>query len=157
MTLSNYCGKAVLLVMGTVAACAQTVLLTVQEPTKLVVKRTENPAQVLKVTMKPGYHTNSNKPSEDYLIPFRLTWETGGALEVVEVVYPAAKLEKYDFSEKPLSVLGGEFEIVTKFKRAANPALGPGFLSGKLRYQACNDKMCFPPKTVEIKLPVLMQ
>ena len=69
---------------------------------------------------------------------------------------PGAKLEKYDFPEAA-SVLGGEFEIVTKFKRAANPALGPGFLSGKLRYQACNDKMCFPPKTVEIKLPVLMQ
>ena len=157
MTLSSFFGSAILGAVSASALWAQTAVLTVQEPTKLVVKRTENPAQVLKVTMKPGYHTNSNKPSEDYLIPFKLTWETGGPLEVAEVVYPAAKLEKYDFSEKPLSVLGGEFELVTKFKRAANPALGPGFLSGKLRYQACNDKMCFPPKTVEIKLPVLMQ
>ena len=157
MTLSNFCGKALLLVISAGAASAQTAILTVQEPAKLVVNRTENPSQVLKVAMKPGYHTNSNKPSEEYLIPFKLTWETGGPLEVLEVVYPPAKLEKYDFSEKPLSVLGGEFEIVTKFKRAANPALGPGFLTGKLRYQACNDKMCFPPKTVEIKLPLLLQ
>ena len=157
VTLNSSCGSAVLMVMCAGAAWAQTALLTVQEPAKLVVNRTDNPSQVLKVTMKPGYHTNSNKPNEDYLIPFKLTWETGGPLEVVEVVYPAPKMEKYDFSEKPLSVLGGEFEIVTKFKRAANPALGPGFLSGKLRYQACNDKMCFPPKTVEVKLPLLMQ
>lgn len=157
MTLSNFSVRVVLLALGTSAAWAQTAILAVQEPTKLVVKRTENPAQVLKVTMKPGYHTNSNKPNEDYLIPLKLTWETGGPIEMAEVIYPAPKLEKYDFSEKPLSVLGGEFEIVTKFKRAANPALGPGFVSGKLRYQACNDKTCFPPKTVEIKLPVLMQ
>lgn len=157
MTLSNFCSSALLLIMGTGAAWSQSALLTVQEPAKLVVKRTENPTQVLKLAMKPGYHTNSNKPAEDYLIPFKLTWETGGPLEVVEVVYPPGKMAKYEFSEKPISVLGGEFEVVTKFKRAANPALGPGFLSGKLRYQACNDKMCFPPKTVEIKLPVLMQ
>lgn len=157
VTLSNFCSSAVLLAATAAAAFAQTAVLTVQEPTKLVVKRTENPVHVLKVAMKPGYHTNSNKPSEDYLIPFKLTWVPGGPLEVEEVSYPPAKLEKYDFSEKPLSVLGGEFEIRTKFKRAANPALGPGFLIGKLRYQACNDKMCFPPKTVEIKLPVLMQ
>ena len=157
MTLSSFCSRALLLVAGVGAAWAQTALLTVQEPTKLVVKRTESPSQVLKVALKPGYHTNSNKPNEEYLIPLKLTWESGGALEAVEVVYPQAKLEKYDFSEKPLSVLGGEFEILTKFRRAANPALGPGFLSGKLRYQACNDKTCFPPKTVEIKLPLLMQ
>ena len=157
MTLSSLSASAVLLVIGAGAASAQTAVLTVQEPAKLVVQRTGNPSQVVKVTMKPGYHTNSNKPGEDYLIPFKLTWEAGGPLEVVEIVYPPAKMEKYDFSEKPLSVLGGEFEIVTKFKRAANPALGPGFLTGKLRYQACNDKMCFPPKTVELKLPLLMQ
>lgn len=157
MTLSSCCSRAALVLMGAGALFAQTALLTVQEPAKLVVGRKDSPEQVLKVAMKPGYHTNSNQPSEEYLIPFKLTWETGGPLEVVEIVYPPAKMEKYEFSEKPLSVLGGEFELRTKFKRAANPALGPGFLMGKLRYQACNEKMCFPPRTVEIKLPLLMQ
>jgi len=157
VTLNNFCGRSLLLVLSAGAAWAQTAMLSVQEPAKLVVSRTENPSQVLKIALKPGYHTNSNKPTEEYLIPFKLTWETGGPLEVAEIVYPPAKMEKYEFSEKPISVFGGEFEILTKFKRAANPALGPGFLTGKLRYQACNEKMCFPPKTVEIKLPLLLQ
>ena len=30
-------------------------------------------------------------------------------------------------------------------------------MAGKLRYQACNNKACFPPKTVEVKLPVQVQ
>jgi len=30
-------------------------------------------------------------------------------------------------------------------------------LPGKLRYQACNNTMCFPPKTVDVKLPVEVQ
>lgn len=157
MTLSNWSSSALLLALSAGAAWAQTGVLSVQEPAKLVVKRTENPSQTLKLAMKPGYHTNSNKPTEAYLIPLKLTWEAAGPLEVLEIVYPPAKLEKYEFNEKPISVYGGEFEIVTKFKRAANPALGPGFLTGKLRYQACNNKECLPPKTIEIKLPLLIQ
>ncbi|MGJ5814119.1 protein-disulfide reductase DsbD domain-containing protein [Paludibaculum fermentans] len=138
------------------AQAPSTGVLTVTEPAKLIVKRTENPAFELKLSIRPGYHANSNTPTEEYLIPFKLTWEPG-ALEVAEIIYPKAKLEKYDFAAKPISVFGGDFSVVTKFKRAANPALGPGYITGKLRYQACNDKMCLPPKSVEIKLPILMQ
>jgi thioredoxin:protein disulfide reductase len=157
-TFRHFFVKAALAALSCVAAAAQTPgVLTIAEPAKLVVKRTDNPTLPLKVSIKAGYHANSNTPSEAYLIPLKLTWETGGALEAVEVVYPKPKLEQYDFADKPLSVFGGDFELVTKFRRAANPALGPGFLSGKLRYQACNDKMCLPPKTVEVKLPLLMQ
>lgn len=153
----NCFSKLAGLALIAVAASAQTAgVLTVTEPVKLTVKRTENPTYELKVAIKPGYHANSNTPTESYLIPFKLTWAPG-PLESAEVVYPKPKLEKYDFADKPISVFDGEFAIVTKFKRAANPALGPGFLVGKLRYQACNDKMCLPPKTVEVKLPVLMQ
>lgn len=150
--------KLAALAFVAVAASAQSSsgVLTVTEPAKLVVKRTDNPTFDLKVSLKTGYHANSNTPTESYLIPFRLTWAPG-PLESEEVVYPKAKMEKYDFTDKPISVFGGDFVITTKFKRAANPQLGPGFITGKLRYQACNDKMCLPPKTVEVRLPVLMQ
>jgi hypothetical protein len=35
---------------------------------------------------------------------------------------------------------------------AAN--LGPAVLTGKLRYQACNDRTCLIPKTIEVTLPI---
>ena len=157
MTFSNSFSKTALWAFVCSAALAQApAVLTVAEPVKLIVKRNENPSYSLKVSIKPGYHANSNTPSEAYLIPFKVTWDAG-PLEPAEVVYPKAKMEKYDFAEAPLSVFGGDFEIVTNFKRPANAPLGPGYQTGKLRYQACNDKMCLPPKTVEIKLPVLLQ
>ncbi|MBI4889063.1 MAG: hypothetical protein HY821_00470 [Acidobacteria bacterium] len=157
-TLSNFFNSAAALVLLSAGAFGQSApVLTVHEPAKLVVKRTENPVFALKVAIAQGYHANSNTPSEEYLIPMKLTWDATGPLTAGEVVFPKAKMEKFSFSDKPLSIFDGEFEIVTKFKRAANPQLGPGFVAGKLRYQACNDKMCLPPKTVEVKLPVLMQ
>ena len=37
-------------------------------------------------------------------------------LEGGQVTYPKATLEKYEFSEKPLSVLTGSFDLVANFK-----------------------------------------
>ena len=106
--------------------------------------------------LQSGYHVNSNTPSESYLIPLRLTWEPG-PLETIEVVFPKAHMEKYDFSEKPLSVFTGNFDVITRFRVTASAASGPGIVVGKLRYQACNNNSCLPPRTIEIKLPVVVQ
>ncbi len=106
--------------------------------------------------LREGYHVNSNTPSEDYLIPLKLTWNAA-PLEVVAVEYPAPRMEKYQFSAKPLSVFSGGFDITTKFKVPANAPNGPAILTGKLRYQACTDRMCLPPKTIEVPLTVDIQ
>ena len=78
------------------------------------------------MTVKEGYHVNSNKPSEEYLIPLKLTWTQTGALEGGTVTYPKPALEKYEFSESPLSVYTGAFELVANFKVAANAPGGSG-------------------------------
>ncbi len=132
-------------------------ILVLHEPQKVVVPRQGEAQAVLKLSMRPGYHANSDKPSEDYLIPLRLTWDAKAPVEAVEILYPKAKLEKFEFTEKPISVVDGDFEIVTRLRRAPSAAPGPAFLAGKLRYQACNDKMCFPPRTIDVKVPLLIQ
>ena len=109
------------------------------------------------VAVLPGYHVNSNKPTLEYLIPLKLTWTATGALEGGEIVYPKAQLEKYDFEEKPLSVYTGNFDLTARFKVAANAPGGPGAAAGKLRYQACSNKACYPPKTVEVTVPYQIQ
>jgi hypothetical protein len=107
----------------------------------------------LPLDLRPGYHVNSNTPSDDYLIPLRLTWDRG-ALEPAGFVFPQPRMEKYSFSDKPLSVFSGEFQIVTHFKAAAHAPPGPATMTGKLRYQACNNTMCLPPKTLDVALQI---
>jgi Disulphide bond corrector protein DsbC len=135
---------------------AQTNVLTVTPPDKVTARHGALLELKIQVQLKSGYHVNSNTPSEAYLIPLRLTWAPG-PLEAAEVVFPKAQMEKYDFSPAPLSVFTGDFELVTKFKVAAGASSGPGMMLGKLRYQACNQNSCLAPKTVEIKLPVVIQ
>ena len=145
------------LAIASLCLCAQTSgVLSLAPPAKVSAKRGAAAEAKLTFRLQPGYHTNSHTPSEDYLIPLRLTWEKG-ALEVAEVIYPKPHLEKYEFSPKPLSVFTGSFEVVTRFKTPAGAASGPGLMAGKLRYQACNNDSCLPPKTIEVKLPVVVQ
>ncbi len=107
----------------------------------------------MSVQLRAGYHVNSNMPADAYLIPLKLTW-AAGPLQATEIVYPKAQMEKYSFSPDPLSVFSGQFDILSKFKVSSTATPGPTAITGKLRYQACTDRMCFPPKNVDVALQV---
>ena len=124
---------------------------------KVAGKRNAAVQAKIPVSVEPGYHVNSNTPGEDYLIPLKLTWTATGALEGGAVTYPKPSLEKYEFADKPLSVFTGSFLLVGNFKVAASAPAGPGAAVGKLRYQACSTKTCYPPKTIDVTLPYEVQ
>jgi thiol:disulfide interchange protein DsbD len=128
-------------------------VVAVTLPDKVTAKMGAPVQAKMAVQLRAGYHVNSNMPAEAYLIPLKLTWNAG-ALEAAEIVYPKPQMEKYSFSETPLSVFSGEFDILTKFKVSATAVSGPTAITGKLRYQACNDRMCLPPKNVDVALQI---
>jgi hypothetical protein len=130
--------------------------VTAEAHGKLVAKRGSPVEAKIAVAIPSGYHVNSNTPTEAYLIPLKLTW-TPGALEPGEVIFPKPQLEKYEFSEKPISVFTGDFVLTAKFKTPGTAPAGMGMMVGKLRYQACNNNACFPPKSVEVRLSYLIQ
>jgi len=131
--------------------------LTVGQPQKVAGKRNDAVETRIPVSILAGFHVNSNTPSEEYLIPLKLTWTSVGALEGGEVTYPKPSMEKYEFADKPLSVFTGNFVLVAHFKVGASAPAGPGMAVGKLRYQACNSNACFPPKTVDVSVPYQVQ
>jgi thiol:disulfide interchange protein DsbD len=131
-------------------------VLSVAPVERLRVHRGSTAVAKVRLQLKPGYHVNSSKPADDYLIPMKLTW-AADPLKAEDVEYPKPTMEKYPFSEKPLSVYSGDFDVVTKFKVPANAPAGPALATGKLRYQACNDRMCLPPKTIEVPLTIEIQ
>ena len=101
-----------------------------------------------------GYHINSNRPTEKYLIPTALKLDRVTGMTVALVRYPKAKLQKFSFSDKPLSVFEGK--AVLKFSARALPSLAPGnhLIKGKLTLQACNDQLCLRPQTVDVEIPI---
>ena len=107
----------------------------------------------LPLQLREGYHVNSNMPPDPYLIPLKLSWDAG-PFTAFEVIYPKPVQLKLGFWPTPVPVFTGKFELTTRFKVAASVPPGLVNLPGKLRYQACNDRMCLPPKTIDLTLPV---
>jgi len=128
-------------------------VLTVGAPEKVTAKIGAAVQVKLPLELRVGYHCNSNKPSDEYLVPLKLTW-AAGPLENPEVTYPAPQMEKYSFSPTPLSVYTGNFNLMTKFTVSASAMPGPVLITGKLKYQACNDRMCLTPKTIDVSIPI---
>jgi DsbC/DsbD-like thiol-disulfide interchange protein len=143
---------AVLLSLPSLSAQSSSVL-TVKSPPPVTGQRNSTLTARVTLQLRSGYHVNSSTPADEYLIPLKLSWD-GAPLETIEVAYPTPHLANYSFSKKPVSIYSGQFDVITRFRVPATAPLGPLVLTGKLRYQACNDSTCLPPKTVDVKLPV---
>ena len=103
----------------------------------------------LKVSLPEGLHTQSNKPLDPTLIPTVLTIDAPAGVTVDEIVYPPAIELKQQGLEQPLAVFEREFVVGVQVTLGPGVAAGDLVAAGRLRYQACNDMMCFPPSTVE--------
>lgn len=115
-------------------------------------KNTTQPVEIV-IQVKNGYHVNSTTPSDEYLIPLKLSF-AGSAVPVEGVVYPKPKMQKFQFSPKAISVYEGDIKTTATLKLPANAQSGMTHLTGKLRYQACSDRACLPPRTLDVKVPV---
>jgi thiol:disulfide interchange protein DsbD len=102
----------------------------------------------LRATLASGWHVNSHKPTEDYLIPTTVTLGEAPGVKFGEPRFPAGKMEKFSFSETPLSVYAHEFaiEVPVEWSGAGAPAV-----SGTVEYQACNDTQCLAPASVSFR------
>jgi hypothetical protein len=121
-------------------------------PAAVKVKKGGSAATTVTLDIDGGYHINSNRPSEVYLIPTTLKIQPQGGLTAGAVIYPKAKLQKFSFSQKALSVFEGR--VVLKFNLRAGAAAASQTLKGKLTIQACNDQQCLRPQTVDVNIPV---
>lgn len=155
--LNGFCALlAALVVTGLPAIVAQgTGHLKVGSPSKISGKRNDSVQTKIPVAIDPGFHVNSNKPAQDYLIPLSVTWSATPALAAGTITYPKATKEKV--GDDTLTVYTGDFDLIANFKVSATAPAGPGAVAGKLRYQACNSNTCFPPKNVEITVPYQIQ
>lgn len=133
---------------------AQPQRLTVEPPAQVTVKRGEEFSHQLSISIQPGFHVNSNKPKDEFLIPLQLTWSPG-PLTAESVSYPQS--EEIKVGPDTLSVFTGKVVLQTKFRASNQASPLPASMVGKLHYQACNNQMCFRPATVEVRVSVVVR
>ena len=102
--------------------------------------------------IKQNLHINSHKPREQYLIPTVFSIPDSSGVRLTAAAYPAGT----DFTlpadpDEKLLVYTGEFTIRTKIVAPQ----GNHLVQAKLRYQACDQNACMPPKTITVPIDVI--
>ncbi|HAF12852.1 MAG TPA: hypothetical protein DHU55_13920 [Blastocatellia bacterium] len=128
-----------------------------------VVKATAAPTEIspgssaeaiIHLTIQHGYHINANPPTYSYLKATELEIPTGDGVTAGLISYPAPLQRKFAFAEKPLAVYEGETELRAHLKADKAAKQGEQSISAKLRIQACDEQVCYPPGILEVAIPV---
>lgn len=100
----------------------------------------------------PGFHINSNRPAEGYLIPTELRLKGPAGFSLEKIDYPAAHPESFTFSNEKIAVYDGKVSFLARLRAGA--AAGAQRLDFELSYQACNDRLCLPPARIPLAADV---
>jgi thiol:disulfide interchange protein DsbD len=110
----------------------------------------------LKLKVLKGYHINGN-PASKFQIATSLAVEPGEGLTPGQPVYPPSVTKKFSFSEQPIAVYEDEVMIKVPVNAASAARKGEQQLKGKVRFQACDDEVCYPPRNLEATIPVTIK
>ncbi len=111
----------------------------------------------VKLSVISGFHINAAKPKDPDLIPTAVSEVVTPGFKFGAVIYPkAVVINAPSLSQQPLLVYLGS--NIVKIPITASKSVKPGLykLSVSVQYQGCNTSACFPPKTDNISVPVVV-
>lgn len=98
-----------------------------------------------------GYHINSNTPKSEFLIPTALKMDPPTDIVLGKISYPQGQDLSFPFSpDEKLSVYSGDFTVNISIHPLHSVVPGKYVMHGLLRYQACDNAQCFPPKNLPV-------
>lgn len=109
----------------------------------------------LRFHIASGYHVNSNKPSEEFMIPTALHMEATTDIVIGKINYPEGQAVAFEFApDQKLSVYSGTFTVGVTVRPLHTVPPGKYAMRGALKYQACDNRACYPPKQLPVEFEV---
>jgi thiol:disulfide interchange protein len=154
--------KRLLLAFALLAATSATADAQLRRPraelTPVVEASGAHPGSTVRIAVQAklpdGLHVQSDKPRDPTFIPTVFTVEPPAGVSVQGIAYPPASELKQEGLDQPLDVFGSEFAIGAQLVVANTVAPGALVIPARLRYQACDDKVCYPPTTGTLEFTV---
>jgi DsbC/DsbD-like thiol-disulfide interchange protein len=110
---------------------------------------------LVEVQPKPGIHVYAPGSGEFY-IPITLKLNPQAQLKAGKLVYP--KSEPMVFADEKVAVFAKPFRLTQE--ATLDPSLKPGAtvaVAGTVSYQACDDRVCFPPESAPVSWTVTVK
>lgn len=102
-----------------------------------------------------GYHINSNKPKSEFLIPTALKMGATTDIVIGRITYPEGHDMSFAFApDEKLNVFTGDFQVDVLVRPLRTVQSGKYMVRGNLKYQACDNAACYPPKQLPVSFQV---
>jgi DsbC/DsbD-like thiol-disulfide interchange protein len=98
-----------------------------------------------------GLHVNSSRPNSEYAIPTSVR-VSGQGVRSGGISYPRGRNRKFQFSESVINVYEGRVSIPFTVTVPANFRGDVVRVRAVVRYQACTDEVCYPPKSKDVTI-----
>ncbi len=144
----NIIAAVFILLGGIAAANGQTVSGSIA---KGAVARGAAARGTIVLSIPGGLHVNSNRPNNQYQIPTSVR-VTGSGVRVSGVRYPRGRDRKFQFSENTINVYEGRVSFPFTVTVPASYRGNTVRLRAVVRYQACTEEVCYPPRNKEVTL-----
>jgi len=104
------------------------------------------------LTLPGGLHANSNAPHTEYAIPTVVRASAAKGVKIGPVIYPRGHNKKFAFSEQPINVYEGRVPFTFTVTVPATFKGSTVKVTASVKYQACTEEVCYPPKTKAVTL-----
>jgi hypothetical protein len=102
-----------------------------------------------------GYHVNSNQPKQQYLKKTELKLDAPTDIVIGRITYPPGQDRSFPFTQnEKLSVYSGDFEVDVTVRPLHSVLPAKYAIHGFLKYQACDNAACYPPKQLPVTFEV---
>ncbi len=102
-----------------------------------------------------GFHINSNQPKSEFLIPTVLKVEATTDIVIGKTTYPNGQDMSFAFApDEKLNVYTGDFQVGVLVRPLVSVQPGKYIVRGTLKYQACDNSACYPPKQLPVSFDV---
>lgn len=140
----------------TEAAPKDRTFVTVEPISTVVVRPGHSTPVAFTFHVAPGYHVNSHTPAAPELIPTEVHFSLPGSDVVIgRIRYPAGELKSFPFDPTAkLSVYSGTVIVRALVVSPPNGSADTYTVHGELKYQACDNNACYPPKKLPFQFNV---
>ena len=106
----------------------------------------------IRIAVAEGFHVQANPAADEFLIPLTLEFVSGDGFEVTDIRYPPGEPYRLQGADEDLLVYGGTFAVPVTVRASADAREEAVAARGRLRYQACDERICLAPATLTFDL-----
>jgi Disulphide bond corrector protein DsbC len=126
------------------------------QPTEIIsINRGHSGTVELNFRVPSGFHINSNLPHQEYLKKTELKLNAPTDIVVRKITYPDGEDLTFPFApDEKINVYTGDFTLTVLVRPLKNVLPTKYAVHGKLKYQACDNAACYPPRELAVTFEV---